>query len=330
MARKGQNPAKGILTAAQPEPVTVAVVTYIPFLSGYYEESLAVLDLCLKSILENTRIPFDLMVFDNHSCEEAVRYLEDLHARGEIQFLVLSNKNVGKVGAWNFIFGAAPGEMIAYCDSDVYFLPNWLSKHLELFDAFPNVGTVTGLPRRGLRKKSAATLKLIQAMDMIELKRGKFIPDAWLLDHADSLGKLGEIDDDLACDDTLIRSQGVDAYVTASHFQFVLRSETARKLTPLNYSRPMGPDLVQLDAAMDEMGLLRLATAERLVLHIGNTLEPTIEQRLGSQWTAELSTAKEAPQGDGFLAEISEWKFIKRILLAIYNRIFKLYFSRTN
>ena len=317
MARKGQNPAKGALTAAQPEPVTVAVVTYIPFLSGYYEESLAVLDVCLRSILENTHTPFDLMVFDNHSCREAVRYLEHLHEQGDIQFLVLSEKNVGKVGAWNFIFGAAPGEMIAYCDSDVYFLPNWLSKHLELFDAFPNVGTVTGLPRRGVRKKNATTLKLIQEMDEVERKTGKFIPDEWLLDHAESLGKLGEIDEDLACDDTLIRSHEVDAYVTASHFQFVLRSETARKLIPFSYSRPMGPDLVQLDDALDEMRLLRIATADRLVLHIGNTLEPTIEERLGNQWTTELSTTKDAPRRHGFIAVVSEWKFIKRILLSL-------------
>ncbi|HKJ26231.1 MAG TPA: glycosyltransferase family A protein, partial [Anaerolineales bacterium] len=110
--RVGQNPAKSVDSVAKPAKVTVAMVVYIPFLGGYYQQSLDVLKLCLESIWQNTKIPYDLMVFDNASCEEVRQYLVQSEAEGKIQFLTLSDKNIGKVGAWNFIFGGAPGEFI--------------------------------------------------------------------------------------------------------------------------------------------------------------------------------------------------------------------------
>ena len=73
--RTGQNPAKSIKHVAQPERVTVAVVTYIPFLSGYYTESLDVLKVCLDSLWHNTDMSYDLFVFDNASCSEVRDYL---------------------------------------------------------------------------------------------------------------------------------------------------------------------------------------------------------------------------------------------------------------
>ena len=51
--RVGQNPAKFIDHVPQPERVTVAIVTYIPFLSGYYAESLEVLKVCLQPVAEH-------------------------------------------------------------------------------------------------------------------------------------------------------------------------------------------------------------------------------------------------------------------------------------
>ena len=48
--RIGQNPAKFVQTVAHPERVTVAVLNYIPFLSGFYAQALDVLKLCCKAL----------------------------------------------------------------------------------------------------------------------------------------------------------------------------------------------------------------------------------------------------------------------------------------
>ena len=146
--RVGQNPAKSIDHVPQPARVTVAVVAYIPFLSGYYAESLDVLKVCLESIWANTPQPYDLLVFDNASCVEVREFLLDAYRQKRIRYLVLSEQNVGKGGAWNLIFQGAPGEVIAYADSDVFFSPGWLEHALELLEAFPRVGMVSSRPLR--------------------------------------------------------------------------------------------------------------------------------------------------------------------------------------
>ena len=111
--RVGQNPAKFIDHVAQPQRITVAVANYIPFIGGYYATSFEELQACLNSIWENADLPFDLMVFDNASCAPVRQFLSQAYDQGKIQYLVLSDRNVGKGGAWNFIFGAAPGEYLA-------------------------------------------------------------------------------------------------------------------------------------------------------------------------------------------------------------------------
>ena len=63
--RKGQNPAKFVKDVARPERITAALLNYIPFLSGFYAETLDVLRVSLDSMRREAGLPFDLMVFDN-------------------------------------------------------------------------------------------------------------------------------------------------------------------------------------------------------------------------------------------------------------------------
>src|SRR5512146_3187573 len=133
--RIGQNPAKSVKEVAVPKRVTVAVLNYIPFLSGFYAQALDVLKLCLGSIWENTTdVDYDLMVFDNGSCDEVLDFLQEVKSQGRIQYLVLSEKNLGKGGAWNIILAGAPGEIVAYADSDVLFYPDWLTRSIQVLE----------------------------------------------------------------------------------------------------------------------------------------------------------------------------------------------------
>src|SRR5574338_600925 len=146
--RIGQNPAKYVKEVAKPARITVAVLNYIPFLSGFYADALEVLKVCLESIRASADLPCDLLVFDNGSCEEARQYLLDEHQAGRIQFLLLSEKNLGKGGAWNIILSGSPGEIVAYTDSDAYFYPGWLSRSVQILETYPNAGMVTARPFR--------------------------------------------------------------------------------------------------------------------------------------------------------------------------------------
>jgi len=135
MPRVGHNPARFVEKVAQPASITVTVVNCIPFLAGYYEQSLDVLKAVIESLnaTREPEHPYDVMVFDNHSCAEVRTYLKQAADEGKIQYLVLSDTNIGKIGAWNFMFGPAQGEYVVFADGDVLFRPGWLSASLALF-----------------------------------------------------------------------------------------------------------------------------------------------------------------------------------------------------
>src|ERR1035437_884488 len=143
MPRIGQNPTKWLKEVYQPKPVTLCTAVHIPALEGYWAQSLEVLDLCLTSMVRTAGPDAELMVMDNGSCREVCDHLQKKKDEGVITYLLLSRQNLGKVGAWNLLFTAAPGEYIAYCDSDVLFLQGWLEETMEVARAFPEAGIVT-------------------------------------------------------------------------------------------------------------------------------------------------------------------------------------------
>ena len=173
--RIGQNPAKFVKTVAQPERITVAVLNYIPMLSGYYADLLNVLKAHLSSLRQNAGLPFDLMVFDNGSCEEVQEFLLDEFNSGDIEYLLLSRKNLGKGGAWNILFGGAPGEIVAYTDNDVLFSKGWLKESMEILEVFPNVGMVTARPFRTNPDYYSATVKWATGNPEVKMQKGSLV-----------------------------------------------------------------------------------------------------------------------------------------------------------
>jgi glycosyltransferase involved in cell wall biosynthesis len=313
--RMGQNPARFVKNVAQPADVTVAVVNCIPFVSGYYEQSLDVLKIVISSIHESTPEPHDLMVFDNRSCRDVREYLKSAYEQGVIQYLVLSDKNIGKIGAWNFMFGAAQGKFVAFADGDVGFRPGWLSASLELFEAFPNVGMVTARPMRGPLEYCSASLDW-----------GRKHPDIFVEDHFMDWETFWEHAQSLGLDEEKARashSAGTDfrlsygnkaAFIGAAHFQFMARCDVLKKIIPLSSNQPMRGERA-LDIAINEMELLRLGIEKPLVWHIGNHLPDSV------------GCSSPVAKRKSFLQRLLWLPVIRSALLWLNNQIFRLYFS---
>lgn len=314
--RKGQNPAKFVDSVRRPERITAAVLNYIPFLSGFYAESLDVLKVCLDSMRDQPGLPFDAMVFDNGSCEVVRDYLVAEKEAGRIQYLVLAERNVGKGGAWNVILGGAPGEIIAYCDSDVLFSADWLRRSVEILETFPNVGMVTARPFRTPPDLYERTLAWGRSEAIVE--SGSFIPWETFLAFNLSLGQTEAENRRIYAEtqDWRLVYKGVPAIAGASHWQFTAFKSRLQSFLPFEMGKPMG-EVRQLDRRVNNAGMLRLMVPEPLAMNMSNTLA-------GLHGPAVTSAIRKRP---GVLRSVLERAPIKRALLAIYNQIFRWYYS---
>jgi glycosyltransferase involved in cell wall biosynthesis len=313
--RVGQNPARFIEKVAQPADITVTVVNCIPFLSGYYEQSLDVLKACLNSIHDNTPESHDLMVFDNHSCREVRQYLQEAYEQGIVQYLILSDKNIGKIGAWNFLFGAAQGKYVVFSDGDILYHPGWLSASLELFKTFPRTGMVTARPFRTSHKYSSATIEWARNQESdVLLEEGCLLDWDTYWEHGRSIGvsESKTREDYPKGIDYRLTYHGKIAYAGAGHFQFMALRELLQKIIPLPSDQPMRGERA-LDVAINEMGYLRLNTEKTFIYHMGNRLPDSI-------------SAVAAKKRKSLLQFLLWLPGIRHILLWLNNQIFRLYF----
>jgi glycosyltransferase involved in cell wall biosynthesis len=340
MARVGINPTRGKTINHRPADVTVALLSYIPDLSGYFEDRLDILKIVLESIKRNTSNPHDLLVFDNGSCQEVTDFLLERKQAGDINYLILSDKNIGKIDAFKFIFNAAPGKIIAYSDDDILFYPNWLKAQLEILNSFPNVGMVSGVPVRNASNHAKSSLeKLISDKpNDISVTKSHTIPDDWEIDWAISTGRDPEkhILETKNHQDIVLETAektheiSIKAIGSANHFQFISKKDLILKAIPNDWSGKLMGAMMELDEAIDQLGYLRLSTSQRYTRHLGNVLNDDLIKELQSLGLIDSSDfsvnriASQTKRGKHWLLRIPG---SRRALSAIYHRLFKILYQ---
>ena len=330
MARLGTNPSRGKTLDFTPPRVTVAVLVYEPNQLGYFQHRLDVTKLTINSIIRNTEKPFELLVFDNGSCEEMVSYLKALHERGQIDTLVLSRQNIGKLNALWRIAHLAQGEVIAYTDDDVYHLPGWLPAHLEILDTYPNVGAVTGFYiKQRVAMSSDKTLEWVaqqEAAKNLTVERGQLIPQKWEEEYMDNSGRtLERYQSEVAgLEDVVVDFKGLKAWVSAHHFQVLTPKkvliEVLSEMLDEGWSDQMMGRMVEMDDRMDAKGYLRLTTYAQAMRLLGNTIDDEVKALAARD---SVSTTA-AISGDGSEKSSGFWsnRLVRKLSQAVVNRLY--------
>jgi hypothetical protein len=275
--RVGLNPLRNAIAPDKVPKVVAAVITHLPNQSGYHKERLAIVKACLNSMRENAGMKCAVMVWDNGSCDELKEWLVKQYRPTS---LVLS-PNIGKGSARTCILRMLPeSTIVGISDDDMLFYPGWLDEQVKLIKHFPNVGAVSGYPCRRMMKNNTSTLKWADE-NGCNITKGRSIPDEWEMDYAESVELNPQEWTDFTKDDldVLIEYQGVKAYATAHHCQAVYVAGRVAQLAAWDSMAVTveGPR----DEEIDQAGMLRLATVDRLCRHMGNVIDPKLKAELG-------------------------------------------------
>jgi len=99
------------------------------------------LDEALRSILDQTRPPEQIIVVDDGSTDGSVEVARKYLPR----ITVLTQANQGAAGARNLGIAAATGDVIAFLDADDLWTADSLQRRLDVLEADPGVDAVYGL-----------------------------------------------------------------------------------------------------------------------------------------------------------------------------------------
>ncbi len=99
----------------------------------------------LEGIIENTSLPFRLIVVDNHSTDGTVDYLSTLREQGIISELILNPQNTGLMIPKRQAFALVKSDYFVVTDNDTVpprISPDWLSQLIALMDASPQFAQI--------------------------------------------------------------------------------------------------------------------------------------------------------------------------------------------
>lgn len=337
MTRIGQNPAKLGMQAYQPKKLGLATITYIPSQDGYFRDSLAIVKLTLESLRRNTSEPFDLLVFDNGSSAAIQKELVELQHQGVIDWLILAGKNLGKTGAQNWIFSAMPNEWIGYTDSDVLFRRGWLEASRKIIAHFPEAGMVGAQPCYFdvLKGKGKAHLPL-HSKAGYQIKR--YTPEETVTaEYCRGVNATLELSAKYHAahlELVQVKKDGFQASLGASHMQFMIPAELARRIIPLPYRSGLSQEEDrQLDLRIDQNGKLHLSTLEPYVVHMGNMLDEWVKGLASDaglkreEWVQKDGKTATAGRTYG-LGWLARHAVPRRWLVRLYNKLFQVLSDR--
>lgn len=99
------------------------------------------LPFCLKSIFNQTFQDFILLVIDNGSTDQTVRYLKENYPQIKV---VEHRQNIGFAKAHNQAISWSASDYLCLINQDVILEPDYFLRTVEFLDSHPEVGSVSG------------------------------------------------------------------------------------------------------------------------------------------------------------------------------------------
>ena len=273
--RKGTNPAKLEDNKVENDCFhQIIVPVYLPELTGYYEQGLDILKLCLDSIYLTVHDKTFISVVNNGSCEAVKTYLDDCLKAKKIQE-VIHTSAIGKINAIAKGLSGHDFDLVTITDADVLFVNGWQRAVYDIYETFPRAGMVGTTPNSKMLKYLTENIHF----DNFFNKQLKFRPVANpddMLRFAESIGNKSLFKNVSLNKILSIEKDNVIAALGTGHFSATYKKECFEGLKIfIRTGKKMGGDVMKniLDMPILDIGLWRLATYNNYTFHLGNQLD---------------------------------------------------------
>lgn len=281
--RVGMNPEKedNILSVEQYHRVIIPV--YIPNLDeDYFRDGLAILKLCLQSLLLTIHRKTKISIIDNGCCPEVKVYLYQFYNDFEpVDQLLNSKTNLGKVNA---IFAGVKSNLeplITIADADVMFLPGWQTEVEKLIDDFPEAGMVSPVPSSLGYRSPFINSTVYFGVTRANITFKTVIDPEGLKKFEESIGRKMYSKSHLEQYLTISNSKAT-AVIGCGHFVATFRAEVFENAPTevCQHKIVGGSETSYLDLPNDKGGYLKLSTMGNYAYHLGNTIEPWMNEEM--------------------------------------------------
>jgi len=194
---------------------------------------------------------------------------------------------------------------------------------LNILETYPDVGMVSGIPVRDASERArSALMKLVENEPSdLHVSHDHQLPDVWEADWAISAGRdpAAHLEKIRNQEEWILTYKDVDAYGSASHFQFLAPKHVIQEALPDEWQGNLMGSMLELDQSVDALGYLRLSTMKRYTRHLGNVLNDDIladAEKLGIIIDRKVFSNKPKKH---WLLKVPGGG---RVLRAIYDRLF--------
>ncbi len=276
--RVGFNPNKDKLIESNDFFHQIIVPVYIPNQEGYFKDSFQILKYCLESLFKTSHSKTYFTIVNNGSGKQIVSYLNDLHKNGRIHEIV----HTSAIGKLNAILKGITGhqfKLVTITDADVLFLNDWQNATYDVFQNFSKAGAVCTTPSsKSFNNKTFNILfeyKFSKKLKFTSVKNKKALKA-----FSHSVGNLNFYNKTHLEKYLTISNGSFKAVVGAGHFVTTYRFDIFDELKSLytNYSLGGNSECELLDEPVIKKGLWRLSTEDNYTYHLGNVLEPWMNE----------------------------------------------------
>ncbi|MDO9261701.1 MAG: glycosyltransferase [Flavobacteriaceae bacterium] len=274
--RIGVNPEKYKGEKNTPYSHRIVIPVYIPNIhESYYQESIAVLDYCLTSVIQTINPQTTAITLINNNSTTLINEVIEKHLPF-IDKLVTYTENKGKVYAVINEVRSVFEPFVTIADADVLFMSGWEQAVFEIFNNYPNAGAITPLPT----PNSAYHLNTSVYFDHFlfgKMKYDKIVADEDIdlylqgLNNSALINRKGKFN---WREKQYFLDGKIKAVVGALHFVTTYKSAVFRNQSSFPEIKFInGYETEFIDKLPDLNGLYRLSTVKTFAYHIGNKVD---------------------------------------------------------